>query len=972
LQTVDEIQRSVIDVETGLRGYLLTHDRAFLQPFDEAVRKLPVLEAALRRRALDPQDRSDAAAILGGTEEYVRGYARPVRDGGATLDDTDLRATLATGKRQVDALRARFDRFSRGQRADIDRQHARAEARSRLALAIAIGGGALAVVLLVSLGACLGRFVLAPVRHVAQAARRLAAGERDARVPAGGAGEIAVLGDSFNAMASHLSTRETELEISRDRLEGILRHATMAISVKDRAGRYLLVNDAWCKGSAHAADEVIGLTDADFSDPVEAERVRASDLEVLRSGKVIEFEWQHGDRTYATTKFPLSFDDGTAYGLAIVATDVTDRKRALAEAVEASRSKSEFLANMSHEIRTPLNGVIGMLELLLQSDLDADQRNQIQTAANSGEALLQVINDILDFSKIEAGKLELDRHDFDLRAAVDDTCEMLAPQAHGRGLELLPWIDDDLPAMVSGDRGRVRQVLTNLVSNAVKFTESGEVSVRVRVVESDGADALVRFEVHDTGIGVAAAKLPRLFESFSQADTSTTRRYGGTGLGLAIARQLVELMGGEIGAESVPGEGSIFHFTARLGIVSSARATRRPRLALPEGLRVLVVDDNATNRAILTAYLRGRVGQVQAVPSAVEALALMRLAVRTGVPVDLVLLDCHMPDSDGFELAARINADPDLRTTRMIMLTSTGDRRETARDLGIEHYLTKPLRRTRLLETVAEAMAGAPARVPAATMPAPAPAPVATAPASGARVLVAEDNEVNPLVIEGLLAHRGFVVDIAANGREALERLERTEYVAVFMDCQMPELDGYETTAAIRAQERWAKLPIIAMTAHAMKGDRERCLDAGMDDYLAKPLRPELLDAALERWVGAEPRPVSGAADAPSDALVDEARMRTFRDDYPDIVDQLVELFARHSPPLIAELQDALERDDDETLRRAAHKLKGSCQNIGATFMATLCRTLEDGDADARATVRELDAAFAPTEAAIRRSLTAG
>jgi CheY-like chemotaxis protein len=358
----------------------------------------------------------------------------------------------------------------------------------------------------------------------------------------------------------------------------------------------------------------------------------------------------------------------------------------------------------------------------------------------------------------------------------------------------------------------------------------------------------------------------------------------------------------------------------------------------------------------------------------------MHAAARGSAPFHLVILDCHMPEMDGFDLAEAIGAAPSLRGARLIMLTSSGERRAAARAVGIEHYLTKPVRRARLLETVAEAMTG--------DAPAPAPAPddagiaahadVVEPPAvhpGGVRVLVAEDNEVNQLVISGLLARHGVAVDIAANGREALAQLVHREYAAVIMDCQMPELDGYETTAAIRAGEAGAsraRLPIIATTAHAMKGDRERCLDAGMDDYLAKPLRPDALAAVLERWIGtAGVAPAADVEPMPTEGLVDEARMRTFRTDYPEIVDQLVALFSEGSPPLIDALREAAASGDADALRRGAHKLKGSCQNIGATWMATLCSTLETGEADAVTVIGDLDAAFAPTEAAIRRAVAA-
>ena len=421
-------------------------------------------------------------------------------------------------------------------------------------------------------------------------------------------------------------------------------------------------------------------------------------------------------------------------------------------------------------------------------------------------------------------------------------------------------------------------------------------------------------------------------------------------------------MGGDITVASEPGGGSTFVFTLRFP--EGLPIARRGAVEVPEGLKVLVVDDNATNRAIVEAYLGSSGARCDQAVSGAEALTLMHAAAREGTPFEVVVLDAQMPEMDGLDLAAAIGKAPSLRGARLVMLTSTGDHRGRARELGIEAYLTKPVRRGRLLATVADQ----------ASEPAPAAAARATA-AEGLRVLVAEDNPVNQLVIETMLFKRGFTVDIAGDGAEALAKLAHGRYAAVFMDCQMPNVDGYEATGRIRAQERGdERLPVIAMTAHAMAGDRERCLAAGMDDYLSKPLRPELLDEVLERWLGvavAEPADEDAAdREEAIDALIDSARMRTFREDYPDIVDQLLRLFLDSTPELLEELHAAVDSDDAAELKRAAHKLKGSCQNIGATFMATLCLTLERDDVDAAATLAELDDAFASTEAALRRELT--
>jgi two-component system sensor histidine kinase/response regulator len=953
-----DAERAVLDMETGLRGYLLTGDAEYLGPFDAGRRAYVEHLRAMESLVRDPPQRVGVGHLRAAIDAYVADYALPARQRGAASP-----AELADGERRVDDLRARFGAFNRAQESRRDDRRAENDARNGRMLAIAaVGAGGTAVVLIL-LAVFLERAVLRPVRRVALAARRLATGARDARVPARGLGEIALLAGSFNTMADALVRREEELRVAGDRLQGILDHATTLISIKDVDGRYILVSRSWAEHAGLTAPEVIGRTDGELMPSRYALPSRAADVEVARTGRLLEYERDvvtpEGTRSYLTVKVPLRDANGEVGAIATLATDITDRKRALAEAVEASRAKSEFLANMSHEIRTPLNGVIGMTELLLQTELGPEQREYASTAATSGEALLGVIDDILDFSKIEAGKLELDAHEFDLREAVEDTCDMLAPQAHGKGLELTAFVADDVPTVVLGDRGRLRQVLTNLVSNAVKFTQRGEVVVGVTAHEGER----VRFEVVDSGIGIDGAKLGTLFASFSQADSSTTRRYGGTGLGLAISRRLVELMGGEIGAESEVGNGSRFHFTLPLAAAAGPRSSRRSRVAIPDGLRVLVVDDNATNRAMLEAYLRSRGVQCAIAESGAQALERMRGAAAERAPYDVVVLDCHMPGMDGLELAAAVRRDADLRHARLVMLTSTGDHRARARELGIAGYLTKPVRRARLLEAVAEAAVrdgdaeGRPA-APAARSHPPAP------PAGALRVLVAEDNAVNQLVIETMLAKRGIAVDVAADGLEALEMLSRGTYAAVFMDCQMPELDGYETTARIRSGERdGERLPVIAMTAHAMMGDRERCLAAGMDDYLSKPLRPEEVDAVLERRIGVPARV------AATEQLVDEARMRTFREDYADIAGRLVDLFARSTPPLIDELRAAAEGDDREAVRRAAHKLKGSCQNIGATFMADLCRALETGEDDPSAAVAQLAAALEPTEATLRSAL---
>jgi CheY-like chemotaxis protein/HPt (histidine-containing phosphotransfer) domain-containing protein len=575
-----------------------------------------------------------------------------------------------------------------------------------------------------------------------------------------------------------------------------------------------------------------------------------------------------------------------------------------------------------------------MLELLKDTGLTAQQADYVQTAESSGDALLSVINDILDFSKMEAGRLELDEHDFDLRALVEETCEMLAVHAYGKGLELSLWIDDALPATVRGDGGRLRQVLTNLLSNAIKFTASGEVTVRVAMERRDSSELVAAFEVADTGIGIDPDRVDALFEPFSQADVSTTRRFGGTGLGLAIATQLVGMMRGELSAESLPGEGSTFRFTATLGTHVEAEVPRVAEPAIADGTRVLVVDDNAANREIVLGYLRAAGARCEDADSGPVALDRLRTAAGAGTPFQAVVLDCHMPGMDGIELAREIRAAPSLRGAHLLMLTSTSSDATAAREAGVARYMAKPVRRARLLSAVAELLAGTPVEPePAAETP---PVPDERAPVRG-RVLVAEDNAVNQAVIVGMLAKRGFAADVVGDGAAAVGGLRPGEHAAVFMDCQMPVLDGYAATERIRAQETpGERVPIIAMTAHAMAGDRERCLAAGMDDYVAKPVRPEELDAVLERWLG-------DPGDGEPDVLVDAERIRSFVEDFPGMAEQLLALFADTTPPLVDELRAAAERGDADAVRRTLHQLKGSCQNMGAVAMAEVCVAAEAG-----------------------------
>jgi two-component system, sensor histidine kinase and response regulator len=760
--------------------------------------------------------------------------------------------------------------------------------------------------------------------------------------------------------------KRTAAEINRQRtaMRTLVNSIPDPIFYKDHNGRYLGCNESYAALVGRTNEEIKGLSCEDLFPPETAAAMRQRDNAMLLSLKQVTAEhwvtYPDGRRVLLDTRVsPLRGEGGQQNGLLGVSRDITDRKeaedavrRAKESAEEATQMKSDFLANMSHEIRTPMNAIIGMSHLALKTDMTPRQRDYITKVHRSGQHLLGIINDILDFSKVEAGKLTVEQVDFEVDKVLDNVANLITEKCSAKGLELVFDIAPDVPQTLIGDSLRVGQILINYANNAVKFTQAGEIVISARVLDITLEDVLLRFSVRDTGQGLTEEQISRLFQSFSQADSSTTRKFGGTGLGLAISKRLAELMGGDVGVDSVFGKGSDFWFTVRLGISQQPKRVLEPNPDL-RGRRALVVDDNDHARHVLRDMLESMTFNVTDLDSGAAAVKAVADAHMHGRPFDIIYLDWRMPGMDGMETARQILA-LDLKPAPILVMVSAYGREEMIREaeaLGIVNMLVKPLSPSMLFDTTMEAMGrlGAESRI---SRPAALENMDKFTPVRGARILLAEDNDINQQIACELLRDAGFVVDVAENGLIALEMVQRAAYDLVLMDMQMPVMDGLSATAAIRRLGSFRDLPIVAMTANARTEDRTSCLDAGMNDFLTKPIDPDSLWSMLLKWI--KPPTATPAAPAATpgvpDATAAPAQSPPASSELPESISGLdtrtglarmmgkKKLYVTMLRKYVAgqktcpkAIRDALIAGDWATAQRAAHTLKGVSGNIGAT-----------------------------------------
>jgi two-component system, sensor histidine kinase and response regulator len=749
---------------------------------------------------------------------------------------------------------------------------------------------------------------------------------------------------------------EDEILKQKEFFESLFQYNPVAVVILDLEENIKSVNPAFEVLFGYAGAEVMGKKLNPLVAPDNLEEASAYTQAVIAGGTVHGLaKRQRKDGTKVDVEFagvPVIVE-GEKQALLVIYHNVTELVEAKRLAEQADRAKSEFLANMSHEIRTPMNGVMGMLELLLDTPLNSEQKDFVSTARDSAEALLGILNDVLDFSKIEAGQLTIDEIEYDLRSTVEGVAHTLVSRAENKGLELACLIDKDVPNRVLGDAGRLRQVLINLVGNAIKFTHEGEVVIRVMVQSKNDDHSTLRFLVTDTGIGIPVDRQKAVFERFVQADSSSTRKYGGTGLGLTISSQLTKMMGGDIGLESEPGKGSTFWFTL---VVGNVKESVMPFLALPQDLidvPVLIVDDNFTNRTILEKMIRGFGCNAFAVASGKEALNILHSFSELNKPFQLVLLDMQMPEMDGEEVLSSIKTDPELKNTTVIILTSMGQRGDAARleAMGCNGYLLKPVRQKELFGALLNILGRNKQSDESKTKMSLITRHSLKEQQRGVtHILLAEDNATNQKLAIRLLQKAGYPVDVVSNGQEAVDAVQKMDYKMVLMDVQMPEMDGFEATKKIRELDpKYINLPIIAMTAYAMAGDRERCLEAGMNDYLSKPLNVDELFKVIEKYSGSsrEEEENKDTLSSLNDLLVKsenlfdlEKALPRFGDDLPTFFELLGE-FLVHIKVSISEMETALLSNDIKKIHFISHSIKGAASNFEAKTISAPAFELE-------------------------------
>lgn len=768
-----------------------------------------------------------------------------------------------------------------------------------------------------------------------------------------------------------VTERRRALSIIREQkqhLEALVSNSPIAIVTLDHDQEILTFNPAFERLVGYRSKDVIGRKIDDlFADDGPRSKTGPLSERVLAGqpvNTIIQRRRKDGTTIDVETLGVPLVVDGQTVGALWMYHDITELMEARRKAEQADRAKSEFLANMSHEIRTPMNGIIGMIDLALRTELNDDQYDFLTSARESADALMSLLNSVLDLSKIEAGQFHLEEIEFDLLPLVEGVAQTLAGRAEAKGLEIASYIDPNVPLRVIGDPGRLRQILINLMENAIKFTDHGEVFLRAELESDQGSRALLRFLVTDTGIGIPPERVNAIFERFVQADGSTTRKYGGTGLGLTISKQLSEMMGGTIGVESEPGKGSTFWFTALLEKSQNPTAQQQRPPVLLQGLRVLVVDDNATNRKILTRMLGNFGCQVTAVATGREVMPSLVRSALTKHPYRLVLLDLQMPDIDGVNVLQLIRAERLTQNTKVIVLTSMGHRGEIERlkELGCSSYLLKPIKQSQLQETLENVIGQRTWSERRRRLPEEPPVRIGRR----LRILLAEDNHINRKMIKELLSREGHQVDLANNGIQAVEIWQQAEYDLVLMDVQMPEMDGLEAAQRIRSLENGDRhTPIIALTAHAMPGDRHRCLQAGMDDYMSKPIDPRKVLETIARWAGKgtgerEEDEAQPAVDPNCVFNLDDALVRFSND--REFFLTMLEDFLSTLCDKIGEMKTALQNDNLAALSYQGHNLKGVAANFSAYQLSCLADRIDqaakDGKVDEAAQLLvEVDAA---------------